>query len=264
MASQCLILLTNDDGAGSPGLEALRDSLSGLGSVYVVAPTEERSACSHSLSIHHPVRIRQIDQKTFTVSGSPADCVVLALRKILPEPPALVVSGINDGPNLGDDVVYSGTVAGAREAAMWGVPAMAVSLVSRKRPEFAKAGAFARRLAEELDWSAFPAGSFLNVNVPSTGDFSYRLTRQGSKRVFSAIEEKKDPRGRTYYWIGRDLSELNVDADTDYRAIQDGVISVTPLMKDQTDYRSLRDWRERLQNGHQEAAAQGRKERQGK
>jgi 5'-nucleotidase len=153
--------------------------------------------------------------------------------------PDLVVSGINHGPNLGDDILYSGTVAAAREAALYGVPSMAVSTVRPGRPVLEKAAHFVLRLMDDIVLDTFPPGLFLNVNVPDGGRLEYRFTRQGSKRADSAVEEKKDPRGRSYYWIGADLSKWRVETDTDYEAIQDGYISVTPLQRDQTNYKAL-------------------------
>jgi 5'-nucleotidase len=234
-----LILLTNDDGVKALGLRCLRRTLSRLGRVIVVAPSEERSGSSHSLTMHQPVRISSSEEDVYAVTGTPVDCVIFALRKILPRLPDLVVSGLNHGPNLGDDVLYSGTVGAAREAALAGVPSLAVSLLGSKKEEFVAAAEFVVRLISEVRAEKLPEGLFLNINVPRGCPSEYRFTRQATKRADSAVEEKKDPRGRTYYWIGADLGQWNVHADSDYQAVQNGLISVTPLQRDQTDYRAL-------------------------
>jgi 5'-nucleotidase len=220
-----LILLTNDDGVKAVGLGALRHALEGFGRIFVVAPSEEKSACSHSLTIHHPVRIEETQTDVFAVTGTPVDCVVMAFRQILPRLPDLVISGINHGANLGDDTFYSGTVAGAREAALWGVPAIAVSLVSRRIDEYENAAHFVSSLVRKVE---IPTGCFLNVNIPEGKPSDFRYTRQGMKRVSSAVEEKQDPRGNEYYWIGLDESELRIEQDADYKAIQGGYISEPP------------------------------------
>lgn len=240
-----LILLTNDDGIEARGLKVLQESLRSLGRVVTVAPSEERSASGHGLTIHHPIRITPLREDYYSVSGTPVDCVIFAFRKILSRLPDLVVSGINHGPNLGDDVHYSGTVAAAREAAFYQIPALAVSLVSRDKDDYSNAGAFTSRLIREFHPWGWPGGTFLNVNIPGGSPVGYRVTRQGSKRIASHIEEKEDPRGRAYYWIGQDPSVWQVEAETDYQAISDGFVSVTPLQRDQTDYRSLRAFQDK-------------------
>lgn len=238
---ELLILLTNDDGVESPGLRLLATALADFGTIVVVAPAEERSAASHALTIHQPIRVKEIQENHYSLTGTPVDCVLFAVRKLLPRLPDLVVSGINCGPNLGDDILYSGTVAAAREAALYRIPALAISLVTRKEcPDYGPATRFVRRLTEEFYPERIPQGTFLNVNIPEGELREYRFTRQGSKLVASSIQEKSDPRGRTYYWIGPDESEWVIEADTDYQAIRHGVVSITPLQRDQTDYRTLR------------------------
>ncbi|MGH9340170.1 MAG: 5'/3'-nucleotidase SurE [Acidobacteriota bacterium] len=250
-AKDLLILLTNDDGARALGIIALKEELSALGEVVVVAPSEERSAVSHGLTIHHPIRVIELSGNHYALTGNPADCVIFAVRKLLRRMPDIVVSGINHGPNLGDDVLYSGTVAGAREAALYGIPSMAVSLAAlQASPDFKPAAGFVRQLIREFYPERFLAGTFLNVNVPEGEIKEYRFTRQGTKVADSAIEEKHDPRGRKYYWIGRDESEWVIEADTDYHAIQDKVVSITPLHHDQTDYRSLKEYTEKQERMH--------------
>ncbi len=234
-----LILLTNDDGIEALGLRTLRPVLEQLGELVTVAPSEEKSATSHSLTIHDPIRILPRGENAYAVTGTPVDCVILAFRKILDRLPDLVVSGINHGPNLGDDVMYSGTVAGAREAALCGVPAVAVSSLSRRPGALEVCADIVKLLFDEFQPQRLPEGTFLNVNIPSTPYRGFRVTRQGSKRVASEIHEKEDPRGRPYYWIAEDRSEWVVEAETDYEAIGEGLVSVTPLQRDQTDYRVL-------------------------
>jgi 5'-nucleotidase len=237
------ILLTNDDGTDAPGLLAVKKELENLGDVVVVAPYEERSGVSHGVTIHYPIRVIEVGRDHYALTGTPADCVIFAVRKLLPELPDLVVSGINRGANLGDDILYSGTVAGAREAALQRVPALAVSLVTHKEdPDFGPAAAFTCRLIRTVFPDMIPPGGFLNINIPTGQPTEYRFTRQGSKMTASSIEEKSDPRGRKYFWIGRDESEWLIEADTDYQAIRDEVVSITPLHRDQTDYRSLRGY----------------------
>ena len=234
-----LILLTNDDGVEALGIRCLAEALGNLGRVVVAAPDRERSASSHGLTIHDPIRIREVSPDRWSVTGTPVDCVMLGIRQILSHPPDLVVSGINHGPNLGDDLIYSGTVAAAREAAICGLPGVAVSLMSRRKEAFAPAATYAANLIEELIPGRVPPGSYLNINLPNENPAGFRFTRQGSKRVAGVIEEKTDPRGRSYFWIGLDQSEWRVEADTDYEAIREGFASVTPLQRDQTDYRHL-------------------------
>ncbi len=236
-----VILLTNDDGSQAEGLRALKEELLTVGTVVVVAPDEERSGVSQALTIHQPIRVLEVSKNHYALTGTPTDCVLFALRKLLTHPPDLVVSGINDGPNLGDDVIYSGTVAAAREAALHQITAFAFSLVThRKKPSFAYGARFARRLIQELE--PVSEGSFLNVNIPEGKPEAYRFTRQGSRVVSSSIEEKQDPRGRKYYWIGRNKSEWLVEADSDYEAVRQGLVSVTPLQRDQTDYHLLKTY----------------------
>ncbi len=233
-----LVLLTNDDGVRAEGLLALKGALSGWGRVIVVAPAEENSAVSQGLTIHRPLRTFKVSEDHYALTGTPADCVIFALRKLLPRSPDLVVSGINHGPNLGDDIIYSGTVAGAREAAIHQIPAVAASSLSNQGEfNFDPAAGFVRRIIDEL--FPFPEGTFLNINIPEGDPVAYRFTRQGSKAAEGSIEEKRDPRGRSYYWIARDESKWMVEADTDYEAIRAGEVSVTPLQRDQTDYGSL-------------------------
>ncbi len=233
------ILITNDDGIDSPGLKALEESLAPLGEVTVVAPEHEMSATSQALSVRTPLRVRALDDRHFAVLGTPADAVILALHRLLAAPPHLVLSGINPGGNLGENVVYSGTVAGAMEATLHGVPAIAVSLASRKSTDFRAAAAFTARLAAQVLERGLPPGVMLNVNVPRGEARGARLTRQSRKVSQNVIHEKKDPRGRPYFWHDERVSYENIEPDSDYAAILAHEISITPLQADRTDYASL-------------------------
>jgi len=233
------ILLTNDDGIGAPGLKALEASLAQVGEVTVVAPEREMSATSQAITVHAPLRVHRLDERHYAVSGTPADAIILALHQLLPEKPELVVSGVNPGGNLGENVVYSGTVAAALEATLHGVPAIAVSLASRKSSDFGPAAAFAAELAAQVLREGLPAGVMLNVNVPRGEVRGVRLTHQSRKISQNVIHEKKDPRGRSYYWQDETLSVDDIEADSDYAAIRDREISITPLQADRTDYSSL-------------------------
>ncbi len=233
------ILITNDDGIHADGLKALEQSLGALGEVVVVAPEREMSATSQAISIHLPLRVRAHDQRHYAVSGTPADAVILALHQILATKPDLVVSGINQGANLGENVIYSGTVAGALEATLHGVPAIAVSLASRKTTDFSAAAAFAAQLAAKVLAEGLPSGVMLNVNVPRGEVQGVRITRQSRKITQNVIFEKKDPRGRPYYWQDETVSFDSIEPDSDYAAIRAHEISITPLQVDRTDYASL-------------------------
>ncbi|MGH9430122.1 MAG: 5'/3'-nucleotidase SurE [Terriglobia bacterium] len=234
------LLLTNDDGVQAPGLKALEDALSPLGEVMVVAPDREMSGTSQSLTLHSPLRVRQLDERHYSVSGTPADAVILALHRLLPERPDLVVSGINPGGNLGENVVYSGTVAAAMEATLHGVSGIAMSLASRQELNFSVAAAFAAQIAAQVLAEGLPPGVMLNVNVPRGEIRGISLTRQSRKVSQNIIHEKHDPRGRPYYWQDESVDVNRVEADSDYAAILAHRISITPLQADRTDNPSLR------------------------
>ncbi len=233
------ILLTNDDGIQAEGLKALERSLAGLGEWIVVAPDREMSATSQALSLHAPLRVRALDERHYAVSGTPADAVILAIHHLLKQKPDLVISGINPGGNLGENVVYSGTVAGAMEAALHGVPAFAISLASRKNVDYSASAAFAAQLAAKIFEEGLPAGVMLNVNVPRGEVRGVRFTCQSQKISQNIIQEKKDPRGRPYYWHDETLEFGNLEPDSDYAAVLAHEISITPLQVDRTDYPSL-------------------------
>jgi 5'-nucleotidase len=233
------ILLTNDDGIRAEGLKALEKGLAELGEITVVAPDREMSATSQSITIHSPLRVQVVDEHHYAISGTPADAMILALHQLLQHKPELVVSGINPGANLGENVIYSGTVAAAMEATLHGVPAIAVSLASRKATDFTAAAEFAAQLAAKVLEEGLPPGVMLNVNVPRGEVSGVRITRQSQKITQNIIHEKKDPRGRPYYWQDENIIREKVEPDSDYAAIINHEISITPLQADRTDYASL-------------------------
>lgn len=242
-----LILLTNDDGIHSAGLQALASRLQSFGRVVVVAPDRERSAIGHALTLHAPLRAEEIRKDHWAVSGTPTDAVSLAIGGLLKEKPDLVISGINKGGNMGDDLTYSGTVAAAMEATLMGVPAMAISLSAQrfKYEDFANAAKVAKQLAATVLEHGLPADTFLNINVPHQKPLGIQLTRQGKRIYEDAVVENRDPRGRSYYWLGAgELGFQNLEG-TDFHAVQHGYVSVTPLHLDLTNYAAmdrLRQW----------------------
>jgi 5'-nucleotidase len=232
------ILVSNDDGVHAPGLRALVEALSALGEVSVMAPLTEQSATSHALTLHHPLRIKDLGDRTFGVEGTPTDCVLLAVREFLGARPDLVVSGVNHGPNMGEDVIYSGTVAAAMEGALLGIPSMAVSLASWKFREPAAAASIAAELARVLLDANPPSRFLVNVNVPPVPREEIRgirVTRLGTRVYNDAIVKKIDPRGRDYYWIGGAAPTWEPGSDTDFAAVEEGYVSLTPLLLDITD-----------------------------
>ncbi|HEY9502500.1 MAG TPA: 5'/3'-nucleotidase SurE [Pyrinomonadaceae bacterium] len=235
------ILVTNDDGIHSDGLIQLEKALQEIGDVYVVAPASEMSGASHSLTLARPLRIRQMDSHHWAIDGTPTDCVTLALNRILSESerPDICVSGINHGGNLGDDATYSGTVAGALEATILGVPGIALSLVARDNFDFTDAAAFAVVAARKVLEENLPEGTLLNINIPPGEIKGVKVTRQGIKNARPVITEHIDPRGKPYFWIGEEYFNTNSVEGTDYHAVQAGYISVTPLRSDMTDHRAL-------------------------
>ena len=243
------ILVSNDDGIRAAGIAALARAREPLAEVWVVAPEVEQSATSHSLSLHHPLRIREHQDRWFGVDGTPADSVYVAVHHLMKNhPPDLVVSGINHGPNLADDVIYSGTVAAAMEGCILGFPAIAFSLVARRKFDFSHAAGFAARLVQTALTSSLPARLLLNVNIPGgTPVTSYQVTRLGRHTYNADVIEKEDPRGRKYYWIGGTGYEHVNEPGTDVTCVHDdGRASVTPLMLDLTQHsflEPLREWK---------------------
>jgi 5'-nucleotidase len=248
-----LILVTNDDGVHAPGIRALTRSLEEMGRVEVVAPDREVSACAQSLTLSRPLRTERLAPNIYAVDGTPADCVNLAVAKLLESRPALVVSGINRGPNLGEDVFYSGTVAGAREGTFFGIPSIAVSLASRSENDFTPAAEIAARLAALVLERGLPERTLLNVNVPAGPVRRIMLTIQGRREHESWILEGRDGRERTYYWIKEGLDQWRTDAVSDIHAVQQGIVSITPLQADTTNHAVLgafRPWLDDLGDGH--------------
>ncbi len=246
------ILITNDDGIHAPGLRALVEALRDLGTVTVVAPSGERSAAAQSLTLRSPIYCDQIAEREYAVEGTPADAMILALHKLLPEKPDLVVSGINRGGNVGENVYYSGTVGAAMEAAINRVPAVAVSVAyRRKEVDFAAAAQFTRGLVPLILREGLPPGVLLNVNVPQDWAGEVRFTRQSSKITRSLLQPGVDPRGRQYYWLSEQQFTGGIEPDTDHAAIRDAAISITPLAFDLTHTQSLNHlshWAKILEN----------------
>jgi 5'-nucleotidase len=244
-----LILVTNDDGVHAPGIKALAAALRGVGSVHVVAPDREVSACAQSLTLTRPLRAETVEPFVHAVDGTPADCVNLAIVKLLGRRPDLVVSGINRGANLGDDIFYSGTVGGAREGTFFGVPSIAMSLAAKSDPDFSHAAAFAARVARLVLDKGLPERTLLNVNVPSGVPQGVAVTVQGRREHEGTILEGLDPRRRTYYWIEEGRDHWASDGVSDIAAIRAGLISISPLQTDTTHHAVLgafRDWQKAL------------------
>jgi 5'-nucleotidase len=245
------ILVTNDDGIFSEGIKVLAEALAELGEVLVVAPDREQSASGHSLTLNRPLRIRQVREHWFTVDGTPTDCVNLAVHGLFKEePPGLVVSGINFGLNLGNDVTYSGTVSAAFEASLHQLPAIAFSQEVEEGFSFEAAAGLARDIVRVLIAGELPPDLLLNVNFPAKPPKGVRWTRLGHRRYHQTVVEKLDPKGRKYYWIGGTPEWEHLDG-TDHTALIQGYVAVTPLHLDLTDYRGLDEaapLRERLES----------------
>jgi 5'-nucleotidase len=247
------ILVTNDDGIDSEGIKALVDSLKSIGKVTVIAPLKEQSAVGHAITMQIPLRITDYHKNGkffgYAVDGTPADCVKIGIRNIMKDAPDIVVSGINHGSNTAINIIYSGTVSAAREAAIMDVPSMAVSLTNHAAKNFTFAGKIAKMLTLEIFKKNLPAGTLLNVNVP---DFpkdeikGIHLTRQGKSKWDDIYEERKDPYGRNYYWLTGNLLEVDKEMETDQAAIKNNFVSVTPIHFDLTDYKTfekMKSWK---------------------
>ena len=234
--SRPLLLVSNDDGYHSEGIRILAEALEAIGDVWVVAPDRESSAVSHALTLSRPLRMTRLAERRYIVDGTPTDCVTLGIGQVLKDrAPDLVVAGINFGANMGDDVHYSGTVSAAFEAAIMGVPAIAISQVIGESYTFAAAGRFARVLASRVLRMGLPPGSLLNVNVPPVEPKGLRLTRLGQRRYTEGVVVDTDPRGRTCYWIGGGDPIWEPIPGTDFNEVHSGYISITPLKLDTTD-----------------------------
>src|SRR5437773_3879814 len=234
------ILITNDDGYRSAGLNALAGALASVGEVTIVAPVQEASAIGHALTLRHPLRLEPIDDRVFAVDGTPTDCVNIAVTHVFKGLPDLVVSGINKGFNLGDDVTYSGTVAGALEGALLGIPAVAVSIRStRGEYDFSHAARAAVSMADAILQRPLPARTFLNINVPKGPPKGYRVTVQATRNHITSVVERHDPKGRPYYWIEEGQNDWQPHDRSDYQAVRDGYVSITPLHPDLTAHHAL-------------------------
>ena len=234
------ILITNDDGYRSDGIEALAEALQPLGEVTIVAPVTEASAIGHALTLRHPLRLERIAERVFAVDGTPTDCVNIAITQVFRGLPDLVVSGINKGWNLGDDVTYSGTVAGALEGALLGTAALAVSLeATRGDYDFGPSARSTAMIAESILRRPLPSRTFLNINAPKGQAKGYRVTVQARRNHLTSVAERHDPKGRPYYWIEEGQNEWEPHDRSDYQAVRDGYVSVTPLHPDLTAHHAL-------------------------
>lgn len=241
------ILITNDDGIHSPGLRALKEALSPLGRVVTVAPDRDNSAISHALTMNRPLRLTELGEDVYTLDGTPTDCVVVALGKVFDHPPDLLVSGINNGPNIGDDITYSGTVSAAIEGTMYAVASMAVSMAGEVPIDFKKGASIIRRLAATVIEQGLPADTLMNVNIPDRPTFKgVKVTRQGRRIWKQALQEVADPRGRIHYWIGGGTPLLDSGPDTDVVAISEGFVSISPIHLDLTNHEGIIVFRDDL------------------
>jgi 5'-nucleotidase len=236
------ILVTNDDGIASAGLTVVVKALGRFADVWVVAPDRERTAVAHAVTLHKPLRIHQLDKQIYAVNGTPVDCVNLALLNILPKRPHLLVSGINKGVNLGDDVLYSGTVSAAVEGTILGIPSMAVSQEGADHFHFATGAYYAVRVARLILKMGLPEETLINLNIPDrpletvTG---VRVTCLSRRRFENPIIEKVDPHGRSYFWIAGTRLSWSRNKDADHEAVEEGAVSLTPLHLDSTNYGAL-------------------------
>ncbi|MCW5800171.1 MAG: 5'-nucleotidase SurE [Nitrospira sp.] len=236
------ILVTNDDGIASPGIHAVAAALGALGDVWIVAPDRERTAVGHAVTLHKPLRITKMAPRVFMVNGTPVDCVNLALVKILPGPPAMILSGINRGVNLGDDVMYSGTVSGALEGTILGIPSVAVSQEGGETFRFEVGARYAARVVAQVLQHGLPAETILNVNIPDVPLRSIKgvkVTCLSRRRFNNPIVEKVDPRGRKYYWIAGTRQSWSRKQDADHEALERRMVSVTPIHLDTTYHAML-------------------------
>ena len=232
--------MTNDDGYQAGGLRTLAEELADFATVSIVAPSREQSGTAQSLTLRQPIVCNRIAEREWAIDGTPADCVIVALHKLLPEKPDLLISGINHGANLGENAYYSGTVGAAREGALHHIPSVAVSLCSKKEDvKFENSARVARTVAELILKEGLPDQVLLNVNVPEPWKGEVKFTRQSRKITRNQLSEGKDPRGRSYFWLFEQRIDKDVEPDTDYAAIFSGAVSITPLHLDPTHTRSL-------------------------
>jgi 5'-nucleotidase len=247
-----LILLTNDDGIRSEGLMTLRDNLLKRHEVYVVAPERERTCVGHAITLHKPLRIKEIGGNIFSTNGAPADCIILAIKILLPGKPDFIISGLNKGPNMGRDVNYSGTVAAAKEGAFLGIPSMAISICARSSFLFNDASRVTEEIIEMLRGNPFLDCTFLNINIPNIPykDMKgFMVTRLGKRIYNDTVIERVDPRGGKYYWIGGDGDGYDSIRGTDFYAVERGYISITPLGLDVTSNNSINYYKKYFSTG---------------
>ena len=236
------ILLTNDDGYHAEGLRILADVFSDIATISVVAPSSEQSGKAQSLTLRQPIVCHPMGERHWAVDGTPADCVIVAIHKLLPEKPDMIISGINHGANLGENIYYSGTVGAAREGALHHIPSIAMSLcVRRTEPKFGNSARVARAAAEIILKEGLPDQVLLNINVPEPWTGGVKFARQSKKITRNQLTEGKDPRGRSYFWLYEQKIDKDVEPDTDYAAIFSGAVSITPLHLDPTHTDSLTD-----------------------
>jgi len=247
------ILISNDDGYQSAGISHLNRALSDLAETTVVAPDRDRSGASNSLTLDQPLRVTRAENGFYSINGTPTDCVHLAITGLLEEEPDMVVSGINNGANLGDDVLYSGTVAAATEGRFLGLPTIAISLTNHNPTHFETAAKVAQKLVAQLRDEPLDANTILNVNVPDLPWdelAGFQVTRLGHRHKAEPVIKEQDPRGRDIYWIGPAGAEQDAGPGTDFHAINSGYVSITPLQVDLTNHRTLAtvsDWAKRIE-----------------
>ncbi len=244
------ILVTNDDGISSPGIKILAKTLKSIGEIYVVAPETEQSAVAHALTLHRPLKSEKTGKNTYYINGTPTDCVIIGVNKLLPSKPDIIVSGINNGGNLGDNLTYSGTVAAAIEGTLLGIPSIAISLVTEYKNNpgsrnltagFQRAADYAKTIVIKIIETGMPKDTLLNINVPNLSAIKgTKITKQGKLVYDNGIQELSDPRGKECYWIGGGEPKWERGGDTDLDAISNDYISVTPVHLDLTNYKAMK------------------------
>ena len=244
------ILVTNDDGISSPGIKILSKTLKSIGEVYVVAPETEQSAVAHALTLHRPLKSEKTGKNTYYINGTPTDCVIIGVNKLLPFKPDIIVSGINNGGNLGDNLTYSGTVAAAIEGTLLGIPSIAISLATEYQNNhglrkltagFNRAADCAKKIVKKIIETGLPKDTLLNINVPDLAEIKgTKITKQGKLVYDNGIQEISDPRGKECYWIGGGEPQWKRGGDTDLDAIHKGYISITPVHLDLTNYKAMK------------------------
>ncbi len=250
------ILVTNDDGVRAEGIAILAEIAASFGEVTVVAPADQQSATSHAITLHNPLRVDEVEPRRHAVSGTPTDCVLLAVKGLLPDPPDIVLSGVNHGPNMGADVTYSGTVAAAIEGTLLGVPSAAFSIAGRSKLHFDTVRRFLPALLKKFLDNRPPALTYWNVNFPNLPPEKIRgvqVSHLGHRIYQDTVVRKIDPRGKPYYWIGGDEPTADLDPGTDFRALDDGCLSVTPLHLELNDFESIarmRTWEWEIDEGN--------------